>query len=372
MPTRNKHISPYLKGDFGTLLRSHRETKGFSQKEFADALEISVQRCNRYEKQGMTPDVELLVTMARMLHITVDELIGYEPIYDELNDARRLLDDAEIDFYPSDASGNDMYCVEYSDGQSSIMPSSALIRCTFEAQRQTNQMLRGCLDSLLISAYRSAFWQAYGWSLYKENFVNNSYIIEKIICHEKEFNKRLTYFRGKLGLTQTEFAKRLGITKIQTYNRYEKKGAQPSIPLLANMAYVLGISVHTLTGAKKLTFPERALDLLDSVGMHCSYKDGQYYLRRPVGILNKMDEDGQLGRTFKTESVRLKEPELYYYVSLAWHMIVETRFDLDIIYNSTFRKNFCCLAGSGHTPSSDVKADPVCCLYKKAWYEQPG
>jgi transcriptional regulator with XRE-family HTH domain len=358
-----------LKDDFGTLLQRHREAKGFTQKDFADALGISVQRCNRYEKQGMTPNIELLINMARTLHITVDNLIGYDPYYDELDTARQVLDDVELDscLYDPWDKEKEKYRIGHSDEWELVRSPLALIRYTFAAQHQTNDMLCESLDSIFITAFKYAFWWAYDRKLYNKDVVNRLLVHEKekTTCDLKEFSERLAYFRGELGLSQTDFADKLGISHVQTYNRYEKKGAQPSIPLLANMAYELGISVHTLTGADNLTLSERLLYLLNSVGLECWSKRKKYYLNNTRRIKTHWPEIES-----DTEIIELTEEELGYYVSMAWQMIIEVRFSLDELYKKTFRNTFYYLNKSyDYEPPPNIKIDYRCCLYKKTWYD---
>ncbi len=84
MPTRTeiKEIEeirdPYPK-DFAGRLRAFRKKLKIKQTEFAEMLQIDIQKCRRYESIGTEPDVETLKKMASILKITVDELIGYKP-----------------------------------------------------------------------------------------------------------------------------------------------------------------------------------------------------------------------------------------------------------------------------------------------------
>lgn len=84
MPTRTeiKEIEeirdPYPK-EFAGRLRAFRKKLKIKQTEFAEMLQIDIQKCRRYESIGTEPDVETLKKMASILKITVDELVGYKP-----------------------------------------------------------------------------------------------------------------------------------------------------------------------------------------------------------------------------------------------------------------------------------------------------
>ena len=377
MPTRVKYKSTCLRDDFCRLLSRHRKARRLTQKKFADALGISAQRYSRYEKQRAMPSIDLLVNMARILQITADELIGYKPDYKDLDQARRLLKDADIGCYASNDSDPyaAKYTIQYSDVLLSDWSAEALICRTFEARKKTKDILCNSIDSLFTAAYQSAFWQAYGLHLYKPKHV----FIPKTVmptrfrsaCQEKEFNKRLLYFRQKCGYSQTDFAKLLGMTNVQAYNRYEKTGSQPTIPLLANMSYYLGISVNLLTGADEPPILGKAFSFLLRVGLDCTPEDGKFTMHRPVDRkrINK-DNYGAAEYAFVTENVTLEKEELYFYVSKAWQMTGEVRFDLDEIYKRTFQRNFESLMDYVR-PLQDIETDNDCYLYQKEWYEGP-
>lgn len=368
MPIRHEHYCPYLKEDFAIRLRRLREDAGYSQKEFAEILGISTQRANRYEKQGMTPDIGLLSVMASSLHVTIDELVGYEPEYDARHTALELLDNAGVE-YEYDVDGTKgTYSIIRPGCAPLEMESGVLVSCALEAGSQTCEQLRDTLDSLFITMYQKTFWQAYGWGLYKEDLFNQPYMMTLDDCHETEFSKRLCHYRRKRGLTQTQFAERLGMKNVQTYNRYEMKDAQPSIPLVANMAYILGISVATLTGGEEPAILERALDFLRKVGLDSSQENGKIHMKRPAGLERVEDpEDGLYVDSEIFADVELSETELCYYVAKAWEMTLNTRWDLGTVYNHMFHQLFFLLADSGLPAGPDASTDTAYCLFQQPW-----
>ena len=71
---------------------------------------------------------------------------------------------------------------------------------------------------------------------------------------KEDFPVRLKNLRKMRKISQKDFAKKLGITA-QTYNRYERNNAQPSIDLLVHIACLLEVSLNELVGFD--LFPQR-------------------------------------------------------------------------------------------------------------------
>ena len=57
-------------------LKEIRESKGYSQREFALQLGLLPQSVSRYENGQIEPNLSTLIKMADFLHVTVDELVG--------------------------------------------------------------------------------------------------------------------------------------------------------------------------------------------------------------------------------------------------------------------------------------------------------
>lgn len=62
---------------FGESLTGIRKEKGISRKDFAEQLQIPYTTLRNYETDQREPGHKLLIRMATLLHISVDELIGY-------------------------------------------------------------------------------------------------------------------------------------------------------------------------------------------------------------------------------------------------------------------------------------------------------
>lgn len=63
---------------FSINLKLLREVHGFSRKEIAALLSISIQAYGHYENGEREPKLEMLVKIATLLHVSVDDLLGYK------------------------------------------------------------------------------------------------------------------------------------------------------------------------------------------------------------------------------------------------------------------------------------------------------
>ena len=61
-------------------LRVLRNAKGMSQQQLADAIGVSQQAIHQYETDKVEPDLENLIRLADALEVSVDLLIGHQPV----------------------------------------------------------------------------------------------------------------------------------------------------------------------------------------------------------------------------------------------------------------------------------------------------
>lgn len=73
--------------DFGIRLKELREAKHLSQKESAGRLHVTRATISGYERNTITPSVEILVKMAVLYNTSLDYMLGME------NRAHLYLDD---------------------------------------------------------------------------------------------------------------------------------------------------------------------------------------------------------------------------------------------------------------------------------------
>lgn len=64
---------------FQDNLKQYREKAGFSAKDFAKKIGCAYTTYLTYENQGREPKFELLIKIAKALHVSIDDLLGYHP-----------------------------------------------------------------------------------------------------------------------------------------------------------------------------------------------------------------------------------------------------------------------------------------------------
>lgn len=79
---------------FGNRLRRHRLKNGFTQAQLGDKLGLSASAIGMYEQNRRTPDLQVLMKMSHLFHITPDELL--QPTSPEsvaITDIHDIIDD---------------------------------------------------------------------------------------------------------------------------------------------------------------------------------------------------------------------------------------------------------------------------------------
>lgn len=64
--------------EIGKVIRKYRKEQGMTQEEMAKRLGVTAPAVNKWERGSSTPDISLLAPIARMFHISVDELLSYK------------------------------------------------------------------------------------------------------------------------------------------------------------------------------------------------------------------------------------------------------------------------------------------------------
>jgi transcriptional regulator with XRE-family HTH domain len=63
---------------FGSRLAALRKTRGLTQPQLAEKLEISAEMLAYYERRAKNPSAEFIKKAAMTLQVSVDELLGHE------------------------------------------------------------------------------------------------------------------------------------------------------------------------------------------------------------------------------------------------------------------------------------------------------
>jgi transcriptional regulator with XRE-family HTH domain len=67
-------------GNFGKMLAELRRVKGFTQVELAKSIGVSQRMIAYYERHAKRPPLEKLHSIAKVLSISADELLGIKPV----------------------------------------------------------------------------------------------------------------------------------------------------------------------------------------------------------------------------------------------------------------------------------------------------
>ena len=70
---------------FAERLRKYRENAGYSQKALSEKIGLTPNAYNKIETRGTQPGPELLLKIAYVLGCSVNELVGYEEPYTEVD-----------------------------------------------------------------------------------------------------------------------------------------------------------------------------------------------------------------------------------------------------------------------------------------------
>ena len=62
----------------GEKLKEEREKNKLSQKDVADRLHVARQSVSRWETDQSYPDLENLMALGQLYHVSIDELLGIE------------------------------------------------------------------------------------------------------------------------------------------------------------------------------------------------------------------------------------------------------------------------------------------------------
>lgn len=164
--------------NIGTVIRTYRKQRGFTQEELANRLGVTTPAVNKWENGVTLPDITLLAPIARLLGISVDTLLSFR---EELTDAEcreimntlwAYLNDGsfadgfayaqeQLRLYPN-CHGLMLWVAQALDAYIVVMPQCADVRledfvhdCYVRALDSGDEMIRiGAADALFHSAMR--------------------------------------------------------------------------------------------------------------------------------------------------------------------------------------------------------------------------
>ena len=66
--------------DFGSRLQAIRQQRGLTQKKLAEEIGKSVQAVSSYERNTQVPPIEVMISIADVLRVSLDFLVDRQPI----------------------------------------------------------------------------------------------------------------------------------------------------------------------------------------------------------------------------------------------------------------------------------------------------
>lgn len=99
--------------ELGVRIRTLRKQKGWTQKQLAAQIHRSAAAVGSYEQDTQTPPVDVLVSLASLFHMTIEELLGLEQsvVYMSSSmgeDQRKILDMLLDEFATPTGNGKEL------------------------------------------------------------------------------------------------------------------------------------------------------------------------------------------------------------------------------------------------------------------------
>ena len=123
----------------GSNIKKFRKEKGFTQRELADILFVSVQTISKWETDAGAPDISQVVPLASALDISTDALFDYEH-YANTEDFKELRREYERQDVFRNQRNSDINYKKLSD--------------YFSAHPQSSEAASLCLKSLLFLKHK--------------------------------------------------------------------------------------------------------------------------------------------------------------------------------------------------------------------------
>lgn len=93
----------------GRKIAFYRKAKGFTQEELAEKLGVTPQAVSKWENDVSCPDIALLAPLARLLGVTVDELLCAKPpegVRFAPEEERKSLEELTLKIYVNSTEGD--------------------------------------------------------------------------------------------------------------------------------------------------------------------------------------------------------------------------------------------------------------------------
>ena len=249
------------------VIRKYRKEKGLTQEEMATRLGVTAPAVNKWESGASMPDIALLAPIARLLDITLDELLSFNQSLSDVEVANIL-----NEFYAmsttetTDALYQKMVDIvrEYPNAENLILELAALLlgRCMLmnEDRSKYDEWIEGCYKNLLTSEDETIRINAadslYALYILKENYEEAENCLGVYAKDNPERKRKLATIYSRTGRYDEAFK----ILETTLYSNYQV------VSVLLHEIYMAAIETKDYNKAEKAIEKESALADLFEMG----------------------------------------------------------------------------------------------------------
>ena len=199
----------------GEVIKKHRKSIGLTQEEMANRLGVTAPAVNKWEKGNTLPDIALLAPIARLLNITIDELLSFrdELTNEEINRyLSQVQNDLEVKnfnevFFTVKKKTEEYPNCEKLIWQAAVILDAKLMETDLSNPEDYDQQIRNWYEQCLLSENEQIRKQA-------ANSLFHSYF------RKKDYEKALQYLEH-FSLDNPERKRKEALVNSKTGNRKE-------------------------------------------------------------------------------------------------------------------------------------------------------
>lgn len=256
--------------EIGQVIRTYRKKKNMTQEDMAIRLGVTAPAVNKWENGNSMPDILLLAPIARLLGITVDELLSFreELTKEEINDFIRELDsrlkEEPFDqvFWRARKKVEEYPNCQMLMWQVAVVLNARLLFCETERRGEHEDYINTCFVRVLESNDEELRVKAaeslYGFWLRKEEYEKAQSYLAYMSDQNPEKKRKQGEIYGKMGQIQ------------EAYKVYEELlfSAYGNLSLIFNSMYRLAVEKGEKERAHMLVEKERQAARLFDMGRY--------------------------------------------------------------------------------------------------------
>ena len=254
------------------VIRKYRKEKNLTQEEMATRLGVTAPAVNKWESGASMPDIAMLAPIARLLGISLDELLSYNESLSDI-EVSNILNEIHAIFGTEsmDTVYQRMVDIvrEYPNAEKLILELLALLlgRCMMECKDSAkyDEWIEGCYKDLLASEDEGIRLQAadslYAFYLMKERYDEAEKCLRFYSEDSPERKRKLATIYSRTGRYDEAFK----ALEEALYSNYQ------SVSVLLYEIYYTAISTKNYDKAKKVIEKESALAGLFEIGEYHEY-----------------------------------------------------------------------------------------------------